>query len=390
MINTTYFLKKLLNKIQHGEIEIKFPNGTTQKFGNNPTLKATLEICNQKAITSTIHEGDIGFGRGYIEGWWKTNDLISLLIILTQNIQSIQNILYGNKLYNFTYRILDLLKRNTIKNSKKNIEYHYDLGNNFYFKWLDTTKTYSSALYNNNETLEEAQKTKYLSIIKHLPQNTSTILEIGCGWGGFIQEITQHNTNIKIKGLTLSNEQFSYVEKKFTNNPNIDVKLQDYRHETNQYDAIISIEMFEAVGTEYWPTYFQQVHNCLNQNGIAVIQTITIDESVFEKYTHTSDFIRHFIFPGGILPTKTIFEKLANEHGFNIISHTNFGTSYYKTLIEWLQKFNKTKEEIKSLNFSEEFFRKWQFYLAYCAASFYSKRTDVFQFVLQKKWLKFS
>ena len=385
MINTTYFLKKLLNKIQYGEIEVKFQNGAIQKFGNDTALKARLEICNKKAITSVIHEGDIGFGRGYIEGWWKCDDLVSLLIILTRNIHTIEVVLYGNKFYNFVYRIFDFFKRNTIRNSKKNIEYHYDLGNDFYFKWLDETKTYSSALYSGNETLKEAQKAKYHNIIKYFPQNVLTVLEIGCGWGDFIQEITQQNTNIKIKGLTLSNEQFAYVSTKFADNSNIVPVIQDYRHENNKYDAIVSIEMFEAVGMEYWKTYFQKIYDCLNQNGIAVIQTITIDESVFEKYTHTSDFIRHFIFPGGILPTKTIFEELANECGFNIIAYTNFGMSYYKTLIEWLKKFDEVKEEIRYLNFSEEFLRKWRFYLAYCAAGFYSKRTDVFQFVLQKK-----
>ena len=388
--NTNAFIKKILSQIQYGTISVIFYNNKSQTsksqtFGTNNKNEphCTIEFKNRKAITSVINEGDIGLGRGYIEGWWKCNDITSLLIIFTQNIQAIETILYGNKFYNTIYRIFDFFKRNTIKNSKKNIEYHYDLGNEFYFKWLDSTKTYSSGIFHNNETLTESQKQKYQNILKHIP-NAKTILEIGCGWGGFIQEAYFSNSEIKIKGITLSQEQLAFVSNKFKENPNIQPTIQDYRLEKNQYDAIVSIEMFEAVGIEYWNTYFEKIHECLNDNGTAVIQTITISETAFEKYKTTSDFIRHFIFPGGMLPTEKIFKDIANKCGLEVVSSENFGMSYYKTLVLWLEKFDSIKDDILSLNFDEKFIRKWRFYLAYCAAGFYSQRTDVFQFVLKK------
>jgi len=386
MINTNYFIKKAFLQIQYGTIHVTFPNGETKTFGtHNPNEpNTTLTLNTPKAISSTIHEGDIGFGRGYIENWWHTQDLTSLLIILTKNIEYIEKIIYGNKLYNTIHRLFDFLKRNTIKNSKKNIEYHYDLGNEFYFKWLDSTKTYSSGIFYHNESLEESQIQKYQNILKHI-KNAKTILEIGCGWGGFIQEATSSNSEIKIKGLTLSHEQHSFTSNKFKNNPNIQPTIQDYRLENNKYDAIVSIEMFEAVGMQYWKTYFEKIHECLNNNGTAVIQTITISEQAFEKYKTTSDFIRHFIFPGGMLPTEQIFKEIANQCGFEVISSENFGLSYYKTLILWLEKFTSIENEILSINFDKKFIRKWKFYLAYCAAGFYCQRTDVFQFVLKKQ-----
>lgn len=383
MIYKTKILKSILSKIEYGTLHVTFPNGKTSIFGKGEP-KATLVIYNKKAISAMLSEGDIGFGRGYIENWWTCDDIITLLDILVLNISHIENAIYGNKFYNFIYKIYDFLHRNTIAHSKKNIEYHYDLGNDFYFKWLDETKTYSSALFYGNERLGEAQRNKYQNIIKYLPDNTQNILEIGCGWGGFMQEILKNKSDINIKGLTLSNEQFTFVKEKFVNNHNIQPVIQDYRDEQGQYDAIVSIEMFEAVGREYWKTYMQKVYDCLNPNGVAVIQTITIDKSVFEKYIHTSDFIRHFIFPGGILPTKEIFQSLAKNCGFEVVASQNFGDCYKKTLLEWIKDFDSVRNEILTLGFDEKFIRKWRFYLAYCAAGFSSKRTDVFQFVLKK------
>jgi cyclopropane-fatty-acyl-phospholipid synthase len=383
MIPKTQILKKNLSKIQKGTLKVQFPNKEVLTFGTG-TPFAEVVIHNKKAISAMLSEGDIGFGRGYIEGWWECNDIVSLLDIILANIAQIESTIYGNRFYNFVYKVYDFFKKNTLSNSKKNIEYHYDLGNDFYFKWLDETKTYSSALFVGNETLVEAQRAKYQNIIKYLPQNTESILEIGCGWGGFMQEAVNSISNIKIKGLTLSNEQFAFVKAKFAQNQNIQPIIQDYRTEEGEYDAVVSIEMFEAVGREYWEIYIKKVFASINKNGVAVIQTITIDNSVFEKYVHTSDFIRHFIFPGGMLPTKEIFEEVARKCGFEVVAAENFGISYHKTLIEWLKNFDSAKDEVLALGFDEKFIRKWRFYLAYCAASFGFGRTDVFQFVLRK------
>ncbi len=377
-------LKNILSNIKHGTLNVKFPNGDTAKFGNGEP-NASLTINSNKAISAMLSEGDIGFGRGYIQGWWTCDNIAILLDILVNNVTHIEKAMYGNRFYNFIYIIYDFFHRNTIKHSKNNIEYHYDLGNDFYFKWIDQTKSYSSALFEGNESLEEAQRNKYRNIIKYLPNTTKNILEIGFGWGGFIQEMLNHNPDIQIKGLTLSSEQFHYVNEKFAENHNISPVIQDYRAENEKYDAIVSIEMFEAVGREYWKTYMEKVYNCLHSNGIAVIQTITIDKSIFEKYIHTSDFIRHFIFPGGILPTKEIFEEIATECGFEIIASENFGESYRLTLLKWLETFDSVNNEVLALGFDKKFIRKWRMYLAYCAAGFGSKRTDVYQFVLRKR-----
>lgn len=383
MITKLQIFKSILSNIKYGTIKVQFPDKKTLSFGTTEP-QSFLIINHTKAISAILSEGDIGFGRGYIENWWECNDVYNLLNIIVQNIHHIEKAIYGNKIYNIIYKIYNFLHRNTISHSKKNIEYHYDLGNDFYFKWLDVTKSYSSALFIEGESLEEAQRNKYQNIIKYLPKDTQNILEIGCGWGGFMQEMLHQNPQIKIKGLTLSNEQLHFVREKFLNNPNICPVIQDYREEKAEYDAVVSIEMFEAVGREYWKTYMQKIYDSLKHNGVAVIQTITIDEHAFEKYIHTSDFIRHFIFPGGILPTKEIFENLAKECGFEVIAMQNFGSSYTKTLLMWLEKFDNIKSEIFSLGFDAKFIRKWRFYLTYCAAGFHSKRTDVFQFVLKK------
>jgi cyclopropane-fatty-acyl-phospholipid synthase len=239
-------------------------------------------------------------------------------------------------------------------------------------------------LFLGNENLEQAQKNKYANIIKYLPSKTSKILEIGCGWGGFMQEALNYSSDVKIKGLTISNEQYRYVKDKFESNSNINLQIQDYRLEKDLYDAVVSIEMFEAVGREYWDVYIDKIYNCLLSGGIAVIQTITIEDSAFEKYSKTSDFIRHFIFPGGFLPTVEIFTKLAKTRGFDVVSTQSFGDSYCKTLLLWLAKFDEVKNEILSLGFNEKFIKKWRFYLSYCASSFKFKRTNVYQFVLKK------
>ena len=383
MINKTKILKNILSHIQVGQIEVTFQSGESQTFGSDESLRASLKINNKKAISEMLSQGDIGFGRGYIENWWQCDDIVSLLDIVSMNAQHFEKAVYGNRLFSAFYKFYDFLKRNTIANSKKNIEYHYDLGNEFYFKWLDSTKTYSSALFRENESLEDGQVEKYRNIIKYIP-NAKKILEIGCGWGGFMSEMLKENANIEIKGLTLSHEQYAFVSKKFSGNDKIQPIIQDYRNENYKYDAVVSIEMFEAVGMEYWETYMQKVSNSLHQNGVAIIQTITIDASVFEKYTKTSDFIRHFIFPGGMLPTKEIFESIAQKFGFEVVASENFGMSYRQTLLLWLENFDKISNELSPLGFHEKFIRKWRFYLAYCAAGFNSKRTDVYQFVLRK------
>jgi cyclopropane-fatty-acyl-phospholipid synthase len=269
-----------------------------------------------------------------------------------------------------------LFRKNTYNGSKKNIQYHYDLGNDFYQLWLDETMTYSSALFDGeNVNLSAAQKNKYQRILSKL-NDKKNILEIGCGWGGFAKEAVLQGYNVT--GLTLSKEQKKYADnlglKNFT------IKLQDYRKEKIKYDNIVSIEMFEAVGRQYWDTYFKTIKNCLNKDGKAIIQTITIDDEVALGYKKRVDFIQKHIFPGGVLPSKSEFINLAKANDLKVVEAFDFGGDYQKTLINWLDNFNKVKEKVINLGFDEKFIRKWQFYLAYCAAGFGAKRTSVMQF----------
>lgn len=241
--------------------------------------------------------------------------------------------------------------------------------------------SYSSGIFYGDESLIESQKNKYKRILDQLNKDGTNILEIGCGWGGFINIAS--NKNYDIKGLTLSHQQKDYSENLIKSKKlNAHIALQDYRHEKGKFDNIVSIEMFEAVGKKYWDNYFSQIKKCLNINGRAVIQTIIIEDEFFKKYSKTSDYIREYIFPGGFLPTPNIFQKLAQKHGLQIIDEFRFADSYAKTLLKWLENFNKENKKIIALGYDQEFIKKWQFYLAYCAAGFKSKRTDVIQYTL--------
>ena len=257
--------------------------------------------------------------------------------------------------------IKSFLTKNTKRGSKKNIEAHYDLGNDFYQLWLDETMTYSSALFDNELfDLKAAQHRKYQNILQKL--NTGSILEIGCGWGGFAAEAAQKNHQVTC--LTISQKQKIYAQnrlQKIGMQDLVKIKLQDYREETEIYDNVVSIEMFEAVGKEYWNNYFQTIHRCLKKDGKAIIQTIVIDEEVYDDYQKRVDFIQKHVFPGGFLPSKTIFKKFANDNNLNVIEEFNFGLDYYKTIENWLNNFNDKLLQISNGGFSKEFIKKWQF-----------------------------
>ncbi len=374
-----------LEKIAIGSIEIELPNGEIKRF-SSAVLKpcAHIKIKNIKMIDECLIGGDVAFGESYINDEWESNNLADLLLFLTLNSDALEHFFHAHKLKMFFLYLQAIFRKNTHSGSKKNIEYHYDLGNDFYQLWLDKSMTYSSALFNTqNCDLENAQRNKYQKILSKL-NDKKNILEIGCGWGGFAYEASLKG--YKVTGLTLSKEQKKYaeklaLEKKFEKN--LQIKLQDYRKEKNKYDNIVSIEMFEAVGKEYWDIYFKTIKSCLNKGGKAIIQTITIDDEVFLKYKNRVDFIQKHIFPGGVLPSKLEFIKLAQANGLEVLESFDFGYDYQKTLLIWLDNFNKVQNEISKLGFDKKFIRKWQFYLAYCAAGFGSKRTGVTQFELK-------
>jgi cyclopropane-fatty-acyl-phospholipid synthase len=395
MINNilkNYILKHVI--ITKGTLNITFKNGSTLKLGNDNSLIANIKINNNKLFYSIFTKGDIGFAEGYIKSYYTTDNITNLLDLLLQNIDLHNSAIANSQTFfhKITLKIINTIRQNSIKQSKKNISYHYDLGNDFYKLWLDKTMTYSSALFKtHNESLEEAQINKYEQIVKTLEEKQGKnlhILEIGCGFGGFAEVALKMGH--KITAITISKEQYDYAKDRLKNyiNDNLcEILLVDYRTLNKKFDAVVSIEMFEAVGVQYWKSFFEVVKKSLKDKSYAVIQTIYIQDYLFNKYKSTSDFIRHYIFPGGFLPSNINFISNAKINGLHHVSNIDFGLDYQKTLDIWLETFNTQTENIFKLNnkFNQEFIYMWQYYLAFCSVGFKSKRISVAQFLLQNE-----
>lgn len=374
-----------LENCNYGTLTVTTPDGVIRNFcGKNSGPTADIKIKDNRVIDCVISGGDVAFGEAYIEDLWDSSNLADFLTFLTLNSHALEDFFHARKFHALLLFLKSFFTKNTKRGSKKNIRAHYDLGNDFYQLWLDESMTYSSAIFDDNSlSLFEAQQQKYQRILSKL--NSGDILEIGCGWGGFAQQAAESGR--KIKCLTLSPRQLDYSLnrlKKCGLDNLVNINLQDYRDEKTPHDNVVSIEMFEAVGKEYWEKYFQVLRDVLRSNGKAVLQIITIDEQVFEDYSNRVDFIQKHIFPGGALPSKSIILTLAKDHGFEVKSEFAFGLDYAKTLEIWLERFDAKRDEVRALGFSEEFLRKWRFYLCYCIAGFKAKRTDVVQFELQK------
>ena len=373
---------KYLNHFKHGAITITTPDKQVIEVGEQASdVHADIKIHDWSLLDLCLSKGDIGLGEAYIRGIFTTTNITNLLWVLCLNYKELGPLFNSNPIYSLLFNIKNILKKNSLKGSKKNITYHYDLGNDFYSLWLDESMSYSSGIFSQNDNLAQAQHIKYQRIINEINPQGQHILEIGCGWGGFIKQATEKG--FSVKGLTLSHEQKAYSEQ-LINKQGSDayIALQDYRHEKNKYDNIVSIEMFEAVGKKYWGTYFSKIKDCLKKEGKAIIQTITISDEFYSQYIKGSDYIREYIFPGGFLPSPKIFKQMAKKHGLQVIDEYNFANSYSQTLSKWLDNFNQARPKILQLGYSEEFIRKWQFYLAYCIAGFNTQRTDVAQYSL--------
>jgi cyclopropane-fatty-acyl-phospholipid synthase len=352
-------IEKGLSKIQVNKIQVTYPDKSTSVFGNSGST-VDLNINSWKMLWLAITRGDIGLAEGYFENHWSTSNLLELMEFFSLNVEYISEISDGKNIFKvFTY-IYHLRNKNSISGSKKNILAHYDLGNSFYQKWLDSTMTYSSAFFDNKKmTLAEAQENKYQRIIDKLELKPGqSILEIGCGWGGFMEYASKKG--FKVKGITISDEQ-------------------------HKFDAVVSIEMFEAVGKEYWNSYFSKVREVLNKNGKALIQTITIDDALFDKYARTTDFIQTYIFPGGLLASDGVFKSIANKFKLETLNTKSFAHDYAKTLEIWFHQFNDNWDEISKLGFNDRFKKLWDFYLAYCRGGFLSTRISVSQYLFEAK-----
>ena len=379
------FFKKLvekeLEKLSWGKIKFKFNDLIEKSYvGKQNGLESNIIINDNSVYKDLIFRGDLGFAESYISKKWETSNLNSLLKILLKN-QQLNKKKWKPNFYNKIIENVNfVLKKNSLNQAKKNISFHYDLGNDFYGSWLDETMSYSSALYKNkNIDLKQAQEQKYKSIIENLDiKPHSSICEIGCGWGGFIKQIKKDKIDASIDGYTISNQQFNYTKKNHKN-----TFFEDYRNIENKYTNIVSIEMFEAVGQKYWKTFFEKLNSMIDKNGTACLQIITINENSFSKYLSNVDFIQKYIFPGGMLPTKSILSNLFKDYGFKLYHKISFGYDYSRTLMEWKKNFNNNWEQI-SFNFDEKFKRLWNYYLDYCETGFSLDHTDVTQFYLKK------
>jgi cyclopropane-fatty-acyl-phospholipid synthase len=375
----------LLERIAHGSLALTLPQGQTVVMGRG-LPRASLRLRNWKPFSAALRRGDVGFAESFVAGDWETDSLAAVLDVAVANRDLLETAVYGRWWGRLAHRIRHLLNRNSRAGSRRNIHAHYDLGNDFYRLWLDPSMTYSSALFRGDEecTLQQAQQAKYRRILDELalPAGAS-VLEIGCGWGGFAELAAVDG--LRVKGLTLSTEQLAFARERIARAGMADraeFALQDYRDERGRYDGIASIEMFEAVGEAYWPAYFDSVRRALAPQGRAVIQTITIDDALFERYRRGTDFIQQYVFPGGMLASPSVFEAHARRAGLRVVRRLAFGQDYARTLALWRQAVVSRTAEVRALGFDRRFERIWEFYLAYCEAAFRHGNTDVYQFTL--------
>jgi len=374
--------RKAIGSLEYGTLEFIAPNGeVTLCEGAHPGPSARFHIHEWDVLRRIMARGDIGLGEEYIAGSWDSNSVENLVSLFLLNLDHFDDFSDGNLINRIGFVIHNaFVRRNSISGSARNIKDHYDVGNDFYSLWLDKSMTYSSALYNGTADLYSAQQNKYERILSKFQTPKANVLEIGCGWGGFAERAAADNHNVT--GLTISPAQHKFAAARL--NGAADIRLEDYRRAKGAFDNIVSIEMFEAVGEHYWPAYFATVAERLKRGGRAVIQTITIKDELFAGYRTRSDFVRHYVFPGGMLPSLTRFREEAEKAGLKFVGAFGFGKDYARTLREWLVRMQGQESAIKALGHDQQFLRNWEFYLGICASTFEVARTDVVQVELVK------
>jgi cyclopropane-fatty-acyl-phospholipid synthase len=383
---------RLMKQLRVGTLDVQLPDGSQAHFGNAeaPEPRAALRLHNWQVCRAALKSGDIGFAESYIAGDWTTPDLAALLKLFIANRDAVQAVVYGTWWGSLAYRIKHLLNRNSRRGSAKNIHAHYDIGNPFYRLWLDETMNYSSALFEGDFTqpTSQAQLAKVRRAIRECElQPGQRLLEVGCGWGA-LAECAALEFGAQVTGVTLSTEQLAFAQERMARHgvaALTDLRLQDYRDiEDGPFDAICSIEMFEAVGREYWGSYFSTLRQQLKPGGRACIQTITIRDDLFDRYLRGTDFIQQYIFPGGLLPSPQAFRAEAAKAGLEVVNECAFGADYAETLRRWRAKFLHHDPQVRQLGFDQRFMHIWEFYLAYCEAAFDTGNTNVMQFTLRR------
>ena len=375
--------------IDHGRLDVTLPDGRVFRVeGRHPGPVAAIHVHNPDLFARLIREGDLGFSDAYLEGWWTTPDLMAFMDFVSHDNSAVYDGFPGMGLVRAYERFRFWLQSNSKGQARKNISYHYDLGNDFYALWLDETMTYSSAIFETGqESLERAQTLKYASMIDQMGVKPGEhVLEIGCGWGGFA-EYAAGERGLRVTGLTISREQHDYAVARMQRaglSDRVEIKLQDYRDEKGSYDGIASIEMFEAVGERYWPVYFDTLRERLKPGRRATLQIITVEDKRWESYRKGVDFIQKYIFPGGMLPAPKVLSQQVQRAGLSLAGTKSFGPDYATTLKRWHEAFHDRWGEVADMGFDERFKRMWDFYLCSCAAAFSTGICDVSQFTVAK------
>lgn len=380
---------RALLKIRHGSITMVLPDGRKLRFrGSEPGEHAVMVIRDFGLTRRFFASGDLGAAEAFLDGMWDSPNVTAFLQFFLRNSEALQDKLMGMPIARFVSRFGHMMRRNSKRGSKRNIEYHYDLGNNFYRRWLDPTMTYSSARFAHaGQDLSAAQINKYRSLAESIDLRPEHhLLEIGSGWGGFA-EYAASEIGCSVTGVTISKEQLAFARERMEKKGltgKVDIRYQDYRDIDERFDRIASIEMFEAVGEEYWPAYFDKVRNCLKPGGKAGLQIITIADRSFAAYRKRADFIQRYIFPGGMLPSPSVLRQQVARAGLTWVGNLDFGLDYAETLNQWRSRFRAAWPDIQRQGFDERFRRMWEYYLSYCEAGFRAGNIDVTQVTLAR------
>jgi len=378
-----------LDHLPLGELTVGWPDGRVFTFrGQRPGTSANITVHEPACVRRAILGGSIGLAEGYMLAEWDSSDLTAFLDFAAANLDAVSGPAWLSAPMTPVHRLRHALRSNTRSGSRRNIEQHYDLGNDFYELWLDPDMTYSCALFDGTDSdLSLAQQRKWDRLLGLLDVRPGdSLLEIGCGWGGFAIHAAK-TVGARVTGVTISAEQHAWATRRIAEeglSDRIEIRLQDYRDVDGTFDHITSIEMFEAVGERFWPTFFNTVHDRLAEGGRAALQTITIQGSRFEEYRSKPDFIQRYIFPGGMLPSPERFATTASDAGLKVAEPFFFGGDYSMTLSTWESRFVDAIQRVRTMGFDERFERMWRFYLSYCQVGFRQGSIDVMQVALTR------